>query len=165
MPSRNSVNRPKDKLIRNGHASAIGKKRSARSRLNVATRSSTSRYNDESKTAPKPSESTSLALYSGSAAQPSGVITNNTLSKKRSKKIARNQKYINKRNEQLSIDIAAKSEEAMDVDVEKEAPVTKKTSQLEQIKQALWSVVADGVSEGLAITGNGNGTTLGVQAF
>ncbi len=42
---------------------------------------------------------------------------------------------------------------------------TKGPSRLEQIKQALWAVVADGVSEGMSISGDGNGTTLGVQAF
>ncbi|CAH2350327.1 ribosome biogenesis protein Alb1p [[Candida] railenensis] len=164
MPSRNSINRPKDKLIRNGHASAIGKKRHARSRLSAATRSSTSRYNTETSTAPRPSESTSLALYTGAeASQPTGVITNNTLSKKRTKKIERNQKYIERRNQQLNIDIAAKKESSMDIDQETIAKV-KEASKLEKIKQALWSVVADGVSEGLSL-GDGNGTTLGVQAF
>lgn len=166
MPSKNSINRPKDKLIRNGHASAIGKKRSARSRLSVATRSSTSRYNTDEKTATRPSESKSLALYSGTSAKPSGVITNNTLSKKRSKKIARNQKYTERRNEKLSIDVAAKQEEAMEIDGEAaKEKATKGPSKLEQIKQALWAVVADGVSEGMSISGDGNGTTLGVQAF
>ncbi|CAK7892120.1 ribosome biogenesis protein Alb1p [[Candida] anglica] len=165
MPSRNSINRPKDKLIRNGHAAAIGKKRTSRARLAAPTRSSTSRYNTESSTAPRPSESTALAMYVGSAAsQPTGVITNNTLSKKRSKKIARNQKYIARRNEQLNIDITAKHE-SMDVDAEdKEVSAVKAATRLDKVKEALWSVVADGVSEGLAL-GSGNGTTLGVQAF
>lgn len=166
MPSRNSINKPKDKIQRNNHASSIGKKRAARSRLTAATKSSTSRYHNESTTAPGPGGSTAVALYTGET-KPSGVIINNTLSNKRSKKITRNQKYIAKRNEKLNIDLLAKQEQ-MDVDDESKKEKSKKPqSKLEKIREALWAAVEDKASEGLKVSagGDGNGTTLGVQAF
>lgn len=164
MPSRNSINKPKDKLLRNSHASSIGKKRSARARNGIPTRSS--RY--ETSTEPKSTESKAVALYNGTS-NPTGVVTNNTLSNKRAKKIARNNKYIARRNEKLNIDLLA-DQEKMEVDEEntKEAEAEiKKQSKLDKIKEVLWAAVEDKASEGLSVSAgtDGNGTTLGVQAF
>ena len=147
MPSRNSINKPKDKLQRNAHASSLGKRRHGRLAKLNATRSSTSRYNKDAKT--KPSESTSLALYKGSTA-PTGVLTNNTLSKKRAKKIERNQNHIRRANQPAG-------EVSMEEDEEQ------RITRIEQVKQALWSVFSAGVTS--SATSETQGTTLGVQAF
>lgn len=168
MPSRNSINKPKDKLQRNSHASSIGKKRSARARNGIVTKSSTPRYETDSNAAPKATESKAIALYNG-ATTPTGVIINNTLSNKRSKKIARNKKYIAKRNEKLNIDLLA-DQEQMEVDEEtekEEQTKAKNQTKLDKIKEVLWAAVEDRVSEGLKVSSgtDGSGTTLGVQAF
>lgn len=163
MPSRNSINKPKDHLHRASHARSIGKKRAARARTAVPTKSNTSRYNTE--TAPTPTESKALALSTGGH---SGTkLTSNTLSNKRAKKIARNQKYIEQRNQKLNIDAAAKQEDEMDLDESNQGKNKnqKAKTNLEQIKDALWSVVEDKSSSSLRIELEGEGTTLGVQAF
>lgn len=164
MPSRNSINRPKDKLYRASHNNSIGKKRVARARKAAPTRSSTSRYNTSS--APTPTESKAVALYNGG--NPGTVLSSTSLSNKRAKKLSRNQKYINKRNEQLSIDVLAKQEEGMDIDETSRAEEEKKQkeqSQLDKVKQALWAVVEDASSASFKVNTGGEGTTLGVQAF
>lgn len=168
MPSRNSINKPKDKILRNSHASSIGKKRSARARSGIVTKSSTPRYDTDSSAVPKATESRAIALYNGSTT-PSGVVTNNTLSNKRAKKIARNKKYIVKRNEKLNIDLLADQEKMeVDEDTEKEEQAKAKSqTKLDKIKEVLWDAVEDRVSEGFKVSSgtDGNGTTLGVQAF
>lgn len=163
MPSRNSINKPKDHLHRASHAHAIGKKRAARARKAAPTKSNTSRYNTE--TVPTPTESKALALSTGGHSETK--LTSTTLSNKRAKKIARNQKYIEQRNQKLNIDVAAKQENEMDLDETKEPKVKnqKPKTKLEQIKDALWSVVEDKSSSSLRIELEGEGTTLGVQAF
>lgn len=167
MPSRNSINKPKDKILRNLHSSAIGKKRALRQKSAPKTRSSTFRYNEDSNVKPSPTESNSLALYSGRSIDAAGGITTKTLSKKRAKKISRNQKYIAQRNEQLGIDIKAK-EESMEIEDEKPAENkdSSKSGSVDAVRKALWSVVKDTTSEALQIAvEHGQGTTLGVQAF
>lgn len=164
MAHKNSINKPKIKIQSQKHASAIGKKRAARSRNAPATKSNTSR--NSTGVAPTPTESKAVALFTGSI-QPTGVITNSTLSNKRAKKLARNAKYIAQRNVELEIDIAAKQEEAMEVDEEKTTKKTKESakapSQLDKVKEVLWSAIADNAS--YKIDAEGEGTTLGVQAF
>ncbi|ABN68729.1 predicted protein [Scheffersomyces stipitis CBS 6054] len=157
MASKNSINKPKIKINAHSHAKTLGRKRAARARKNPSTKSSTSRYAEVSGTATKPSDSTAIALYTGEAPKPTGVVTNTTLSNKRAKKLARNQKYIDQRkNEGLG------KEHEMDVEVETEE---QRQSRLEQIKKALWSVVQN-QSEGLyKVAVDAEGTTLGVQAF
>lgn len=164
MANKNSVNKPKIKIIGNKHAATIGKKRAARARKATPTRSSTSRYADN--TAARPSESKSIAIYTGNLPKATGVVVNNSLSNKRAKKLARNQKYIDKRNEKLSIDVLAKEQEAMDIDEEAVAAVNEAAkSKLESIKGALWAVVEDRASEGFKMNTEGEGTTLGIRAF
>ncbi|CUM65365.1 uncharacterized protein PRCAT00003001001 [Priceomyces carsonii] len=159
MPTRNSVNKPKDKIISNRHAASIGKKRAARSSKARVTASSTSRY--DTNTVPRPTESKALALYAGKSGD-SKLITNNTLSNKRAKKIARNQKYVDKRNEKLNIDITSKEEAMMEDDTEESLP---ESSTLKKVKDALWTVIEDNEKNGLEIKTDGEGTTLGIQAF
>lgn len=167
MPSRNSINKPKDKILRNLHSAAIGKKRASRQKSASKTRSSTFRYNEDSNVKPSPTESNSLALYSGRTIDNAGGITTKTLSKKRAKKITRNQKYIAQRNEQLGIDIKAKAE-SMEVEDEKPAENedSSKSGSVDAVRKALWSVVKDTTAGALQITAeHGEGTTLGIQAF
>ncbi|KAG7193368.1 ribosome biogenesis protein alb1 [Scheffersomyces spartinae] len=164
MAHKNSINKPKIKIQSQKHASAIGKKRAARSRNVPATKSSTSR--NSSGVAPTPTESKAVALFTGSI-KPTGLITNNTLSNKRAKKLTRNAKYIAQRKEKLEIDLMAKQEGAMDLDEEKQTTKTnesrKAPSQLDKVKEVLWSAVADNANYKIDV--EGEGTTLGVQAF
>lgn len=131
---------------------SLGKRRAARSKSVVATRSSTSRYNTETKTAPRPTDSKAIALYTGSSPD-TAVVTNRTLSKKRAKKIARNQKYVQQRNGT-----------APDMDMDNGVATE---TQIQRVKDSLWELIrakkADS-SAGLA-PAVGEGTTLGVQAF
>ncbi|SGZ53238.1 CIC11C00000003647 [Sungouiella intermedia] len=164
MPSRNSINKPKGKIHRAQHGAAISKKRAARSKAALPTRSSAGRYNTE--TAPRPTDSHALALYSGSGPSLGSGVTTKSLSKKRAKKIERNSRYVAKRNEQLSIDLAAK-EEGMDVDMDGESKRVrnkKPQTQLEKVKEALWAAVDD-VSGAFEVDVLGEGTTIGIQAF
>lgn len=152
MPSRNSINKPSKKIQSKSHAVSLGKRRAARAGTTVATKSSTSRYNTKSKTAPKPTESKALALYTGQALD-TAAVTSKSLSKKRAKKIARNQRYVQQRNGT-----------APDMEMDTEA---QRETQIQRVKDSLWELVrakkAD-KSTGLAVA-VGEGTTLGVQAF
>lgn len=165
MPSRNSINKPKDKILRNKHSLSIGKKRASRKKHAEATASSTSRYNAD-ELAPRPTESKSVALFRGNPSSDATKITTKSLSKKRIRKLERNQKYINKRNENLKIDIIAQQED-MQVDDGGADRSEKKVSDLEKVKKIIWSAVEDRAAGGLDVgTGReGSGTTLGVQAF
>lgn len=162
MPSRNSINKPKGKIHRAQHGSAISKKRTARARTALPTRSSSGRYNKD--TVPRPTDSLAVALYNGAGASQGSGVTTQTLSKKRAKKIERNNRYIARRNEQLSIDLAAQNE-GMDIEMsEKRVKAKKPASQLEKVKEALWAVVDDSTG-GDFLDVSGEGTTLGIQAF
>lgn len=144
-----TINKPKLRLNKLGHARSMGQKKSLRESKTPHTRSSLGRYSDASLTAPRPTDSKSIALYTGEGLQPNNVITNNLLSKKRAKKLDRNQKYINQRNGG-DIDMEPKSREV-------------KQSELDQIKAALWNVVEN--KDIFKLEGDVEGTTLGVQAF
>lgn len=163
MPSRNLVNKPKNKIHRAHHAQQLGKKRAARAASILPTRSSHGRFNTE--TVPRPSDSKAVALYNGSMPLPSGGVTTNTLSNKRARKIERNSRYIAKRNEQLNIDLEAKREMDIDMDGVKKNKHEKEPTQLDKVKQALWAVVEDTDAVGMNLNVSGEGTTIGVQAF
>ncbi|KAH3668433.1 hypothetical protein OGAPHI_002187 [Ogataea philodendri] len=138
MPSRNSINKPKDNIQRRQKSRSLGRQRAgARNSTRVV--------------APK---STALALYNGTASK--GGITTNTLSNKRSKKIERNKKYAKARNldtAQLLADVQSKQEQ-MEVD---EAVVKSQ----ETVRSALWAVVEDVANHGFKYLAAGEGTTLG----
>ncbi|ODV81281.1 ribosome biogenesis protein ALB1 [Suhomyces tanzawaensis NRRL Y-17324] len=148
MASRNSVNKPKNKLHASAHAKVLGKRRAARNRKNTASRSTVGRYSDADSAAARPTDSKAIALYTGGGPKVTSVMTNTTLSNKRAKKLARNQKYIDQRNNKVK---------------EVEMDVEEKKSQLEKVKAALWTVVEN--SANLMMSPAGEGTTLGVQAF
>jgi len=144
-----SINKPRKKLVARAHANSIGKRRAARSRVSN-TKSATGRY---SKTAdPKPTESKAIALYTGSSSAATTDVVTNTLSNKRAKKLARNQKYIDARNNKV-------------VDQEMEVDEAIKQSNMENVKKSLWSVVEAYKNGGLTPQPDQDGTTLGIQAF
>lgn len=165
MPSRNSINKPKGKMHRAQHATAISKKRTARAKSAVPTRSSAGRYNTE--TAPRPTDSQALALYNGGVTSKGSGVTTQSLSKKRAKKIERNSRYVAKRNQELAIDLAAQND-GMDVEIEsasKRVKAKKPATQLEKVKEALWAAVDDSAAGDFGLDVLGDGTTLGIQAF
>lgn len=144
-------------MIQARKRAALAKKRAARARngLTAPPRGAASSTSGMPK-------STAVALYTGST--PTGTLTTQTLSKKRFKKIERNKKYIAKRNaDLLLIDAQAQAEDSMMVDEEEKE--TKQQSQIESVKTALWSVIEDTASAGIAIESNGEGTTLGGPSF
>lgn len=154
MAHRNSINKPKIKLLSNGHAKNLGRKRSARASKAISTRSSTTlRYADSKSVAPRPTELYEVALFTGDAKTATGSIITRTLLNKRAKKLARNSKYIASRQNG-----SQSSGDAMDVDAE-----AQRLSQLEQVKAALWSVLEN--KDAYKIASSGEGTTMGVQAF
>lgn len=158
MPSRNSVNKPKDTLNQARKRASLAKKRAARVRkgLIAPPRSSTS----SSSGLPK---STAVALYSG--AKPTGAVTTKTLSNKRLKKIERNKKYVAKRNEQVLIDAQAQAEDSMEIDDAEPAAAQVQKSKINTVKDALWSVIEDSAASGFIMEANGEGTTLGGPVF
>ncbi|EDK47256.1 conserved hypothetical protein [Lodderomyces elongisporus NRRL YB-4239] len=149
MAGRNAINKPKIKMLAQSHARSLSRKRAARS--SVQTRSSTSRYASKSLTAPRPTDSKSLALYTGETPLSQSVMTTNTLSKKRAKKIARNQKYLSQ-----------KQEDELMMDMDKQM---KEKSRLDKVKKALWDLIENFEKNGPTVLPTGEGTTLGVQSF
>ncbi|KAK6455896.1 ribosome biogenesis protein ALB1 [Scheffersomyces xylosifermentans] len=158
MASKNSINKPKIKISAHSHAKTLGKKRAARARKNPSSRSATERYSEKAGVAPRPTDSKAIALYTGEAPKPTGVVTNTTLSNKRAKKLARNQKYIDQRNSKT------KTQEDAEMDIDEETAEEKQT-RVEKVKAALWSVVENQTKGLYKVAVDGEGTTLGVQAF
>ncbi|KAH3685011.1 hypothetical protein WICPIJ_004043 [Wickerhamomyces pijperi] len=158
MPSRNSINKPKDTMNQAHRRAAVAKKRAARARRGdfAPPRSAAASQSGEIK-------STALALYTG-AVEERGPWTTKTLSNKRKQKIERNKKYVAARNNKLLIDAQATAEEKMDVD-EEPNPVQKKLIKKNTVKDALWSVIEDGVTSQLIVDAQGEGTTLGGPVF
>lgn len=165
MASKNSINKPKDTNKRAAHSALLARKRAARAKTALPTRSSHGRYN--TKTAARPTDSKAVALYSGVPSTIAGVsVTTSVLSKKRARKIERNARYIAKRKAQLQVDLAAENE--MDIEAEsagKRIKEVKPETKLDKVKKALWTAVAQSASEKLAMNVSGEGTTIGIQAF
>ncbi|CAL1190591.1 unnamed protein product [Candida parapsilosis] len=127
MAGRNAINKPKIKMLAHSHAKSLSRKRSLRNSIQ-----------------------TNCCPIHGEAPAPSSVMTTNTLSKKRAKKIARNQKYFTKKQE---------GDILMNIDNDI------KNSKLEQAKKALWELIESREKNGPAVVADGEGTTLGVQSF
>ncbi|CAI5760134.1 unnamed protein product [Candida verbasci] len=149
MAGRNAINKPKIKMLAQSHAKSLGKKRA--NRRTIATRSSTSRYAEKHLTAPRPTDSKAVALFTGQTPSPVSIMTTTTLSNKRAKKIARNQKYLQSK---LDEDLKMKEED------EEIQP-----SKLENIKKTLWKVIENYEQFGYQIKPDSEGTTLGIQSF
>ncbi|KAI5958165.1 ALB1 [Candida margitis] len=148
MAGRNAINKPKIKMLAHSHAKSLSRKRSLRNA--IQTKSSTSRYAPRGSTAPRPTDSKAVALFTGETPSPNSVMTTNTLSKKRAKKIARNQKYFTK-----------KQEEDVFMNIDNDL----KNSKLEQAKKALWDLIELRAKNGPVVVADAEGTTLGVQSF
>ncbi|GMG33536.1 unnamed protein product [Ambrosiozyma monospora] len=158
MPSKNSVNKPKDNLNRQRKSKSLGRKKVLRGSI-TKTRS----VSTEPTAA---STSSAVALYTG-AVQPTGPVTSNTLSKKRAKKIERNKKYAKARkfnSDQLLVDLQAKEEMDIDDDNEEEVKEVKKQSET-FVREALWTVIEDAAAGSFQIDVSGEGTTLGGPVF
>lgn len=144
-----SINKPRKKIASRAHANSIGKRRAARANL-TNKQSSAGRYAKNAD--PKPTDTKSLALYTGPSTATSEMITK-TLSNKKARKLARNQKYIDARSNKPKV------AEEMEVDQEV------KQTNLEKVKAALWNVVENYNNGGLRPQPDTEGTTLGIQAF
>lgn len=138
-----SINKPRKTIAARAHANSIGKKRAARAHL-TNKQSSAGRYSTSAD--PLPTSTKSLALFTGPPSTSTEMITK-TLSNKKARKLARNQKYINGRSASPKVE--------MDVD-----PVVVETN-LEKVKKALWSVVEEFNNGGLRVEIDSEGTTLG----
>lgn len=136
MAGGNSINKTKYKNKAFHHAKILGKKRAATVRN---TKLALGRYHEHA--APTPTQSTEVALFTGEHT-PSDAIHTQTLSKKKAKKLARNQKYVQARNGEINMDVE-----------EKEV----KQGQVERVKKALWTLVETWQPK----VPQGQGTTLG----
>ncbi|SCW03233.1 LAFE_0G05930g1_1 [Lachancea fermentati] len=158
MPSKNSINRPKQKINLNRKVHSLSKKRTERERAGLLK---PARSHETSKSGQI--KSVAIDLYKGELPS-TGPITNKTLSKKRAKKIERNLKYIEQRK--LLVDVQKKYEDGMEVD--STAALTKskapKKTQIAKVKDALFQALEDTTSTGLVLE-NGSGTTLGGPFF
>ncbi|KAI3404790.2 ALB1 [Candida oxycetoniae] len=149
MAGRNAINKPKIKMLAQSHAKSLRRKRAARNV--IQTRSSTSRYAPKALTAPRPSDSKSIALYTGETPPVTSVMTTNTLSKKKAKKIARNKKYMTQKQEE-------------DITMDTNTDSTKQTN-LDKAKKALWELVESFEKNGPFVVAWSEGTTLGTQSL
>ncbi|KAI5960844.1 ALB1 [Candida pseudojiufengensis] len=148
MAGRNAVNKPKIKMLAQSHAKSLGRKRASRN--SIQTRSSTSRYALRGTTAPRPTDSRAIALFTGETPNPVSKMTTNTLSNKRAKKIARNQKYLTQKQEE---DIMMKVDNEI------------KQTNLDKVKKTLWDLIERNKTNGPLVLPDAEGTTLGVQSF
>ncbi|BAP72768.1 ribosome biogenesis protein ALB1 [Kluyveromyces marxianus] len=160
MPSKNSINRPKQKVNLNRKIHQRAAKRDAMERkgLLAPARSSELSKSGQLKSVP-------LDLYKGERLS-QGPTTTHTLSKKRAKKIERNLKYVEQRK--LLLDLQSQSEQngGMQIDAvssTKKEKVAKK-GQLEKMREAISGVLEDIQSQGLTLHTEA-GTTLGGQYF
>lgn len=157
MPSRNSINRPKQQVNLNRKVQTLAKKRDARERAGLLQ---PARSHELSKSGQ--AKSVPLDLYRGEKST-TGPLTTSTLSKKRAKKIERNLRYAEQRK--LLVDVGKKVEDGMEIDNEKSTVETAtKKSQLARVKDAFFQAMEDTASSGLTLE-NGAGTTLGGPFF
>ncbi|ODV96420.1 hypothetical protein PACTADRAFT_2713 [Pachysolen tannophilus NRRL Y-2460] len=170
MPSRNSINKPKDNILRNRKAGTLGKKRAAIRAKGV---------NSSSRSSMKPSGSSSaLALYRQKPSSGSSILTNQTLSAKRLQKIERNKKYVAARNGKTKNGLVSNNNNnnnnnhEMDIDNDDELlraskAIKTKQSTTSAVREALWKLVED-VANGrqfLTVPTSAEGTTLGGPSF
>lgn len=145
MPSRNSINKPKDNILRGKRNGRLGQKR-ALTRARGTTGA----------TLLVQASPLSLAhsLYQNKDQLPTDITTQ-TLSKKRLLKIERNKKYLELRN----------SKKLDKNDVEMEIEIEEKLNKVTAVRNALWSVVENSANGYFANVPSGNGTTLGEASF
>ncbi|CEP64981.1 Alb1p LALA0_S15e01772g [Lachancea lanzarotensis] len=156
MPSKNSINRPKQQINLNRKVHSLAKKRDAMDRAGLLK---PARSSEESKSGL--AKSIPVELYRGGKLS-AGPLTTKTLSKKRAKKIERNIKYAEQRK--LLVDVQKKADDSMDLDLDSKKQTVAPKSQLERVKAALFKAVEDTSSSGLVLDA-GAGTTLGGPFF
>lgn len=159
MPSKNSINRPKQKVNLNRKSQQRAAKRESMEKrgLLAPARSSESSKSGRVKSVP-------YDIYKGEVTN-SGPLTTQTLSKKRAKKIERNLKYAEERR--LLVDLQSQSDQnggmELELNVAKKEKEVKK-GQLEKVREAITTVLEDIQSQGLSLQTD-SGTTLGGQYF
>lgn len=141
MPSKNSINKPKDNLIRQRKSNLASKRRAKRSRQAITV---IKQSNGETAIVP-------LANNRG------GVIANTVISNKKAKKLERNLKYA-----KLRRDGSKKSG-----DVEMGEGVNGNVQDKDNVfRKELWKVVEAAQTNGVVLNGVvGEGTTLGSAAY
>lgn len=142
MPSKNSINKPKDNLIRQRKSHLASKKRVSRGRQQF----------------------TSIKASTGITelipiTHAGGVIANTIMSKKKAKKLERNSKYIEMRNK------SNKKKNSEDVEMSVEDEKINKSKQGE-VRSALWELVENVRANGIQLLSpTGEGTSIGKPEF
>jgi ribosome biogenesis protein ALB1 len=148
MPSKNSINKPKDNLIRQRKSHLASKRRQRRAIQNV--------------TIVKQSNGSTAIIPLNSTRSNNGVITNTVISKKKAKKLERNLKYAQLRRENNS------NSNKKDVEMTELVDDNNNNNSKENpYRKALWNVVEEAnVKGGVVLTAAfGEGTTLGSASF
>lgn len=150
MPSKNSINKPKDNLIRQRKSHLASKRRQRRANQSV--------------TVIKTSQGTTAIVPITN--NRGGVIANTVISKKKAKKMERNLKYAemrrnNKVNNHKKVDI--------DVDMkvdDNDVELNNKGGKESAIRKSLWTIVESAKVSGVPLAiAVGEGTTLGGPSF
>lgn len=161
MPSKNSINRPKQKIGLNRKIHKNAAKRNARERAGLLAppRSNLHSMSGQIKSIP-------LELFKGTRLE-KGTITTKTLSKKCAKKIERNLKYNQQRK--ILAQIQAGINLGMEIDIKSE-PVNgesidgQKGGDLQKVKASFWKALEGSRTRHLNLQ-VGNGTILGNKFF
>lgn len=144
MPSKNSINKPKDNLTRQRKSHLASKRRQRRSQQSVAMIQT--------------AKGTTAVVPVSTAG---GVIANTVISKKKAKKIERNMKYAQLRRESTK-------KNSGDVEMIDEDGLAGGRSGAKEsaVRKALWTVVENAKVSGVPLLAAvGEGTTLGGPAF
>lgn len=149
MPSKNSINKPKDNLIRQRKSHLASKRRQRRAQQSV--------------TVIKTSQGTTAIVPITN--NRGGVIANTIISKKKAKKMERNLKYAEMRRNN-KINTQSKGDTDVDMKIDTDVEVNNKGGKESAIRKALWTIVENEKVSGvpLAIV-VGEGTTLGGPSF
>ncbi|GMM31685.1 Alb1 protein [Martiniozyma asiatica (nom. inval.)] len=138
MPSKNSINKPKDHIHRAAKGRHLRNKRQTRQGKSTTTIRS-SRGSTEL-----------VTLERGSS-----IVANTVLSNKKAKKLLRNKKYALQRAGGKQVSSMEQSDEMVDIDQDLKAQ--------EKVRNALWAIVESANVNKVLPTGQG--TTLGDGAF
>lgn len=149
MPSKNSINKPKDNLIRQRKSHLASKRRQRRAQQSV--------------TVIKTSQGTTAIVPITN--NRGGVIANTIISKKKAKKMERNLKYAEMRRNN-KVNTQNKGDTDVDMKVDNDVEINNKGGKESAVRKALWTIVegakVSGVPLAIAV---GEGTTLGGPSF
>ncbi|KAG0684432.1 ribosome biogenesis protein alb1 [Pichia californica] len=155
MPSKNSVNKPKDNMIRQRKSHMASKRRQRRSNTGV-TIIKTSKGTNE------------IVPLLTNNRNKGGVIANTIISNKKAKKIERNIKYAEMRRNGNVNGKKLKVNGVVDIDMKEDGNNDNNTSGPKEsaVRKALWSIVDGAKISGLTLAvASGEGTTLGGPSF